>query len=182
MFSKNDIVYCDANFLIAYGAKKVKQPELQKRALILFAKILASKCRFIVSSLTFDEAWLGIKRELSPKSVQNKWKLRADELLRKVGLRFINNDVLNFSYYEVFDDLNYFTNKLLDHENFSVVQFENANNGVRNALDNLNNLKLQPRDSFHLAFAKDNRATYFLTNDSHFLKKKENIEMNIINF
>ena len=157
-FSSGDIIYCDANFLIACGAKKVKQPELKKQALILFAKILAGKCKLIASHLTFDEAWLGIKRELDPKSVKNKWKLKVDDLLQKVGLKFINTGVENFSYAEIFDDLALFTNKLLEYEKFSIVQFDDPKNGIKNALENLNNLKLKPRDSFHLAFAKNNNA------------------------
>ena len=61
--TKNDIVYCDANFLIAYGASKVKQPDIQKRAYVLFAKLLACKCKIVVSALTFDETWLGMRKD-----------------------------------------------------------------------------------------------------------------------
>ena len=180
--SENDIIYCDANFLVAYGAREVKQLDLKKRALILFAKILISKCKVIASSLTFDEAWLGIRRELGPKSKKSSWKLRIDHVLRKFGLKLINNRVSEFSYTEVFDDLNSFTNKLLGHNNFQVVQFSNSKDGVRNALQNMNEFKLKPRDSFHLALAKDNKATCFLTNDSDFCKRKDSVGINIENF
>lgn len=49
--TKDDIVYCDANFLIAYGASEVKQPELKKRAYILFAKLRIHKCKIVASTL-----------------------------------------------------------------------------------------------------------------------------------
>jgi predicted nucleic acid-binding protein len=182
IFSEDDVIYCDANFLIAYGAKKVKQPELNKRALILFARILAGKSKLIASTLTFDEVWMGIKREIDPKSVKNRWRIRVDNLLQRVGLKLMNSGVENFSYAEVFDDLNSFTNKLLNHKKFSVIQFKDPGSGVRNALNNLNSSRLKPRDAFHLAFAKDNGANCFLTNDSDFGKNKDKIGIIIENF
>lgn len=183
-FSENDVVYCDANFLIAYGARKVKQPELKKRALVLFAQVLIGKCKIIVSSLTFDEVWMGIKREIDPKSVKSRWRIKANDLLQRVGLKLMNSGVENFSYSdsEIFNDLESFTNKLLGCDNFAVVQFDNPKNGVVCALENMNNFNLKPRDSFHVAFAKNNQATYILTNDSDICKKKDKIEVNIINF
>ena len=78
-FSKNDAIYCDANFLVAYGAREVKQLDLKKRAIVLFAKILSSKCKFVASSLTFDETWLGIRRELGPKSTKKKMPIRLTQ-------------------------------------------------------------------------------------------------------
>lgn len=181
-FSKNDAIYCDANFLVAYGAREVKQLDLKKRAIVLFAKILSSKCKFVASSLTFDETWLGIRRELGPKSTKKNLRFKIGIFLEKLGLKFINNGISEYSYSEVFNDLNSFTNKLLNHENFSVVQFNDPKDGVKNALMGLNDFGLKPRDSFHLAYIKDNRITCFVTNDSDFCKKKDKIKINIENF
>ncbi|MFH1048551.1 MAG: type II toxin-antitoxin system VapC family toxin [Patescibacteria group bacterium] len=179
--TKKDVVYCDANFLVAYGSKKVKQPEIQKRARILFAQLLISGCSIIASSLTFDESWLGIRREFGHKSIISNIRFVISKLIEKVGLRLINYGVIEFSYSEIFNDLNSFTNNLLNHRNFSVVQFQDSAMGVRDALGNINKFKLRPRDSFHLAIMKDNKATYFISNDSHF-KDKNQIEIRLINF
>ncbi|MBU4082634.1 hypothetical protein KKB98_01640, partial [Patescibacteria group bacterium] len=83
---------------------------------------------------------------------------------------------------EIFDDLNFFTNRLLSHRNFLVVQFGDADNGVKNALENIKNFKWRPRDSFHLALMRDNAATDCITGDNHFIKNKNQIDINIINF
>lgn len=181
-FSKNDTVYCDANFLVAYGAREVKQLDLKKRASVLFAKILASKCKLVASSLTFDETWLGIRRELGPKSVKKNLRFKISIFLEKLGLKFINSGTSEYSYSEVFNDLHFFTNKMLDHKSFSVIQFNDPKNGVKNALMNLNDFGLKPRDSFHLAYIKDNGITCFITNDSDFCKNKDKIKINIENF
>ena len=179
---KNSIVYCDANFLVAYGAKSVKQPELKKRAYILFAQLLASGCKVIASPLTFDEAWLGMRKELGPKKISNNFHFNINKLLEKIGMRLKNSGASEFSYSEIFNDLNSFTNRLLDHKNFSVVQFNNAADGIKNALKNINHFKLKPRDSFHLAIANDNSTTHLISNDTDFIRNKDQIGMNIINF
>lgn len=179
---KNSIVYCDANFLVAYGAKSVKQPELKKRAYILFAQILANGCKIIASPLTFDEAWLGIRRELGPKKISNNFHFNINKLLEKIGMRLKNYGASEFSYSEIFNDLSSFTNRLLGHKNFSIIQFNNATDGIKNALENMNRFKLKPRDSFHLAIANDNSTTHLISNDADFIRNKDHIGVNIINF
>ena len=177
---KDSIVYCDANFLVAYGAKAAKQPEKQKRARVLFAQLLASRCKIIASPLTFDEAWLGMRRELGPKVVFGNFRFTISKLVDKVGMRLKNSGTSEFSYSEIFNDLNLFTNRLLDHKNFSVIQFNNTANGVKNALKNINYFK--PRDAFHLAIMNDNSATHLISNDSDFIRNKNRISADIINF
>lgn len=179
--TKNDIVYCDANFLVAYGSQKAKQPEIQKRARILFATLLISGCKIIASGLTFDEAWLGIRKELGPKSIINNIRFMISKLIERVGLKLINYGATEFSYSEIFNDLSSFTDKLLNHKNFTVMQFQDSAMGVRDALSNIHKFKLRPRDSFHLAIMKDNKATYFISNDGHF-KNKNQIGIRLINF
>lgn len=184
IITENSIVYCDANFLIALAEgkrKELKQPE-RKRARVLFAQLLISKCKIIVSTLTFDETWLGIRKELGPKAILNNSLFTLNKLLNRFGLRLKNYGASEFSCSEIFDDLNSFTNKLLNHKNFSVVQFNNAANGVKKALANINNLKFKPRDSFHVAIMHDNSATHFISNDSDFVRNKGQIGVNIINF
>jgi len=181
--TKNSVVYCDANFLIALACKRkgFEQPE-RKWARILFAQLLASGCKIIVSTLTFDETWLGIRKESGPKSISNNLRFTINELMKKIGVKLIDYGASEFSCAEIFDDLNFFTNRLLSHRNFLVVQFGDADNGVKNALENIKNFKWRPRDSFHLALMRDNAATDCITGDNHFIKNKNQIDINIINF
>lgn len=180
--TKNDIVYCDANFLIAYGASKVKQPDLKKRAYILFAKLLACECGIAASALTFDETWLGIRRELGPKKIYNRLRFFINKLFERIGVRLINYGASEFSYREICNDLNNFTDKLTKKDNFCIVQFNNPADGVIRALEYLRDYNLKPRDSFHLAIMKDNKISFFVSNDKHFNEIKERSGINIIRF
>lgn len=180
--TKSDIVYCDANFLIAYGANKVKQPDIKKRAYILFAELLACECKIVASALTFDETWLGIRRELGPKKISNNFRFFISKLLEKIGCKLINYGASEFSYLEIYDDLNGFTNRLIKNSNFSVIQFNNPAQGVTKTLEYLKDYNLKPRDSFHLSIMKDNNASAFISNDKHFDKIKEDLGINIIKF
>jgi predicted nucleic acid-binding protein len=179
---KDDVVYCDANFLIAYGARKVKQPDIKKRAYILFAKLLACECKIVASALTFDETWLGIRRELGPKKISNRSRFFISKLLEGIGMRLINYGAFEFSYAEIYDDLNSFTNKLMKKDNFHVVQFNNPANGVMKAIEYLRDYHLKPRDSFHLSIMKDNEVSIFISNDKDFDKTEQNIGVKIVKF
>ncbi|MBI5306120.1 type II toxin-antitoxin system VapC family toxin [Candidatus Wolfebacteria bacterium] len=184
--SKNGVVYCDANFLIAYGAKATKQPELQRQAQALFARLLISQCKICVSALTFDEAWNGIRKELGPKKVSNSIRYKLNKFIDKFGLRLANYGASEFSYREIFNDLHSFTAKFLNSNKIEVIQFNNLVSGIKNALDNLKSFSLKPRDSFHLAIMKDRGATHFISNDKDFQKVqsriKSEIGVEILNF
>src|SRR4030042_3421900 len=168
--TRNSIVYCDANFLVALSAGSVKQPELKKRACILFAKLLISGCKTIASPLTFDEMWLGIRREIGAKNILNNLRFGVNKFLN-------NKQVEYYSYTEIFPYLQDFTDELLKHRNLSIIQFNDAQKGVKNSLQNIKNFKLKPRDAFHLSYVNDNGATHFITNDGHFNGKGMDIEV-----
>lgn len=171
----NECVYCDANFLVAYGAKVVTKPEVQKSAWILFAKLLVGNCKIVASSLSFDEAWNGIRKEASSSVVKKNVQLRdmADGLLRKCGVCLVRPKQSAFSYGEVLSTLKEFTNKLLSTPAFEVVQFPTSfeKDGVTRALDNIETFKMKPRDSFHLSIAQMNDIKYIIARDSDFTKK-----------
>lgn len=177
----NGTAYLDANFLIAYSGKNIKQPLIHKRAKILFAKLLAEKKQIMVSPLVFDEAWFGIRKEVAPKKTLNKNRLFISALLNKIGLRLLNEGIINFACFEIIDRLRSFNNFLLSLENFKVVQFNNPRDGIKRALDNIKKYKLQPRDAFHLAYMQDNNVNDFITRDKKDFSNKE-LSLNIINF
>ncbi len=180
--TKDDVVYCDANFLIAYGASKVKQPDIKKRAYVLFAKLLACKCKIVVSALTFDETWLGMRKELGPKNISNRPRFFVNKLFERAGIRLINHGTSEFSYAEIYDDLNSFTNNLMRKDNFDVIQSKNPASGVMKALRYLGDYNLKPRDSFHLSIMEDNGVSIFISNDKDFDKIKQNSVINVMKF
>ncbi len=184
-------VYLDANFLIAYAGYSIKQSLLKKRAKILFAKLLIEKKEFVVSSLVFDELWYGSRKEIGPKMVKDKIKDRIKFQIGKflektnwdkIGTRLVNQCIVNFSCYEIYDSLKIFTKKLLNSENFYVVQFNDSKNGVLKALENIKEFKLRPRDAFHLAYMRDKGIKEIITNDKDFLREQENMEIKVIGY
>lgn len=181
----NTVVYCDANFLVAYGAKQVKQPEIQKRAQILFAQFLSKGCQIAASSLSFDEAWNGIRIEAGPKKIKGKARFLLNSILNKLGLRLINSGSIEFSYSDVLSDIKNFTRNLLDSPKFMVIQFPatQEKTGVTQSLDNIESFKLKPRDSFHLSIIQLNRIQHVVTRDSNdFGSRIKGSGINVISF
>jgi len=170
----NTIVYCDANFLVAYGAKQTKQPEIQKRAQILFAELLSKDCKIAASPLSFDEAWNGIRKEVGPKKIKNKIYFLLNKLLNKLGLYYKNSGVIGFSFGDVLNDIKNFTEKLIVSPKFVVIQFPTLQEkkGITQSLDNIDRLKFKPRDSFHLSIMQLNNVQYLITRDKKFEKSK----------
>jgi len=177
----NATVYCDANFLVAYGARQIKQPNIQKQAQILFAQLLNNNCTITASPLTFDETWNGIRKEVGPKEIKNKWRFLISKFLNKYGLRLTNYGGIEFSYSEIINDLKNFTENLLSSSRFEILQFpiSRTQNGVGQALDNLENFNLKPRDSFHLALMQTNNIQYMVTRDQ---KDFQRTGINVITF
>ncbi|MDO9530412.1 MAG: hypothetical protein Q7J27_14810 [Syntrophales bacterium] len=105
MIPNNAVVYCDANFLVAYGAKQVEQSDIQKRAQSLFAEFLINDCQIAASPLSFDEAWNGVRRVLGPKNIKNKARFLVNRLLNRCGLRLVNSGCEEFSYGDVLTDV-----------------------------------------------------------------------------
>lgn len=179
------VVYCDANFLVAYGARQVRQPAIQKRAQILFAQLLSSGCKIAASPLSFDEAWNGVRREAGPKKIKGTTHFLLDRVFNKLGYRRINSGYSEFSYSDVLNDIKSFTRNLLESPKFIVVQFPISREkaGVNQSLDNIGNFKLKPRDSFHLSIMQLNSMRYIITRDrSDFGDRIKQSEVNVIAF
>ena len=181
----NTTVYCDANFLVAYGAKQIKQPEIQKRSQSLFARLLINKCQIVASSLSFDEAWHGVRIEAGPKEIKNKLRFLLNVILNKFGLRLVNSGSIEFSYSDVFDDIENFTKGLMSSSKFMIIQFpvSKEKRGIIQALANMKNHKLKPRDSFHLSIMQLNNIQYLVTRDNNdFGNRIKKSGINIISF
>lgn len=168
----NTIVYCDANFLVAYGAKQTKQPAIQKRAQILFAKLLTNNCKITASPLSFDEAWNGVRKEVGPKRISNKIYFFLNKTLNKLGFYYKNSGAVEFSFGDVSNDIKNFTEKLIASPKFIVIQFPvlREKEGINQALDNVDKLKFKPRDSFHLSVMQLNGVKQIITRDKKFEK------------
>ncbi len=163
-------VYCDANFLVAYGAKETKQPETQKRAQVLFAELLSKGCRITASPLSFDEAWNGVRKEAGPKKI--------------FSLPLVNSRGVEFSYSDILSNIKSFTNNLLASPKFMVIQFPSSQEktGVNQSLNNMDSLKLKPRDSFHLSVMQLNNIQHIITRDKNFSNKIKGLGINIVPF
>ena len=140
------VVYLDANFLVDWSVRK--EPELRKRARIFLAILSRSFDFLCFSPLTIDEFWKGIKIELAGRGASY-----SDEF--------------------VFLNLKIFTEKILSHKKMRVVQLQNPQKGIGQALTILKEYALEPRDAFHLAIMRDNSINKIVTRDKDdFIKKQ----------
>lgn len=181
----NTVVYCDANFLVAYGAKQIKQPEIQKRAQILFAQLLSRGCQITASPLSFDEAWNGVRIEAGPKNIKSKARFLLNMAFNRFGLRLINSGGVEFSYDDILSDIKSFTKNLLASPKFTVMQFpiSQEKTGVNQSLDNMGMFKLKPRDSFHLSIMQSNSIQHIITRDNNdFGNRVKNSGIEVIPF
>lgn len=149
-------VYLDANFLVYWLVSKTQ--ELKKRARILLASLLAQKASLALSPLSFDEAWEGIRKELSKTSSQR----------------------LSHFHPDVYSSLEEITDKILDHSSFEVIQLQDCPKGVKTALDNIKEFQLRPRDAFHLSMMRDNNISKIVTSDEKFIKQQESMGIEVI--
>ncbi len=163
-------VYCDANFLVAYGAKQVRQPQLQKRARVLFAKLLIKGCKIAASPLSFDEAWNGIRREAGPRAIRSKPRFFINRLLDRIGVRLMNDGITEFSYSDILNEIEAFTKNLIDSSKFTVIQFPSREEakGVYCSIENMGKFGLRPRDSFHLSIMQLNDIHFIMSRDTKF--------------
>ena len=151
---KNEKIYLDANFLIYWFISK--EPELKKRARCLLAEFLVGKKELCCSTLTFDEAWYGIKKEYNQ---QNCSELSCDKN-------------------PLFEKLEKFTEAILPKVN--VIQFGDVKKGILEALSNVNKFGLRPRDAFHLAAMKNNGVNVIVTDDKDFARNKDQMIVSVV--
>jgi predicted nucleic acid-binding protein len=151
----NQAIYLDSEYLVYLTI--TQKPELKKRARILLAKFLAQKIILALSTLTFDEAWEGIRKEVSRLSPK--------------GLPHFHPKV-----YQLLENI---TERILSHPAFRIIQFQNPKQGTIKALKNIKDFHLGPRDAFHLAIMKDNGITRMVTNDQKFIEQQERMGVEV---
>ncbi len=146
-------IYLDANFFVYWFIGK--EPELKKRARLLFATFLVDKKELFSSPLAFDEAWWKIKDEYN---IQNDVHLSCSDDL-------------------IFSEIKKFTNAILSK--ISLIQLVDIRTGVTEAMSHIITFGLRPRDAFHLAIMKHNKITTIITNDNDFIKKQRLMDISV---
>lgn len=154
--TKQNSIYLDANFLIAFFADKHPDKDSSKK---LFFNLLKSNSVLFISTLTLDETWYKIwempyrekklKKEKWPsiKTFYPKIKIILDEL-KKLP------------------------------ETFRLIQFENnLEDGINNAAENIGVHGLEPRDAFHLAYMQGLHIETIITKDKKDFNKVPNIQV-----
>ena len=171
------VIYCDANFLVAIFAKDNTDITLQSKAQTLFATLVVNKCKITASPLVFDEFWHSLKKVAGIKEDRRTW---IQKLFDKIYLTKNKSRVVYYSFVDVFPSIDSATKKLLDHPKFSIIQFNDTTTGILKALSLIKTLR--PRDAFHLAIAKQNNVSHFITNDSSFSKVITNENIEVVSF
>ncbi|MDP2649668.1 MAG: type II toxin-antitoxin system VapC family toxin [bacterium] len=140
-------VYIDANFIVAYF---VFVHTSHAKAAILMAQLLSNNNTLCFSPLSLDEAFNKIYEEL---------KKSAPTSLR------------GYSHAHFFTELKNALDILLQHRQMRLRQFENnLNQGATNALDNVRDFTMRPRDAFHVAYMQDLNIKYVVSKDTGFDK------------
>jgi predicted nucleic acid-binding protein len=148
-------VYCDANFLISWHLPK---HQWHYQAGYLLATLLARRASLHVSTLAIDEAW---------------WRLLIRFYEEDHGDRTWRGDIVRedpnvLKMYE--PEIRKFTESLLDLPKLEVIDQMHSKALVIQALDNIRDHSLAPRDAFHLALARAIGVPHIVTNDVQFQK------------
>lgn len=170
---KNSKVYLDANFLVAYliPAKREKDKIYNKKAQKALAWLIVNNCKMYLSSLVFDEFWNGVKKEAGVKRVRSKLRFYINSFLQGFGIKgLMDSGVDYYAHYELYSDLTKYTDKILSFPRVKIVQFNNIINGIKQALENIKQYQMKPRDGFHLSLMQNLQIPFILTQDPKFLK------------
>ena len=154
--TKQNYIYLDANFLVAFFAAKHTDKDNSKK---LFFNLLKSNSVFFISPLTLDETWYKI------------WEIpHREKKLKKERWPSIKTFYPKIKV--ILDEL-----KKLP-EIFRLIQFENSlMAGINNAADNIGSHGLEPRDAFHLAYMQDLDIETIITKDKKDFDKVQNLHV-----
>jgi predicted nucleic acid-binding protein len=146
MSRDNNSCYLDADFLVAVF---VPNHKYFLKSTQLFADLLAEKKMLFLSCLTLDEVWYKVWVTLQEQVPKEKRKPIKDFHKRLKGI----------------------LESIQANPMMKVIQFENdLAGGCVNALENIRNYNLQPRDAFHYAYMQDSQINCIVTHDDHFVK------------
>jgi predicted nucleic acid-binding protein len=169
---KNSKVYLDANFLVAYliPAKREKDKVYNEKAQKAFAWLIVNNCKMYLSSLVFDEFWNSVRKEAGVKRIRNKLRFYISGFLQNFGIRgLIDAGVDYYTHYELYSDLRKYTGEILSFPKVKIVQFNNIIDGIKQALENIKQYQMKPRDAFHLSLMQNLQIPFILTQDPKFL-------------
>jgi len=153
---KQNCIYLDANFLIAFFADKHPDKDSSKK---LFFNLLKSNSILFISTLTLDETWYKI------------WEIPYRERKLKKE-KWPNIKTFYPKIKVILDEL-----KKLP-ETFKLIQFENSLDvGITNAAGNIGTHGLEPRDAFHLAYMQDQQIETIITKDKKDFNNVPNIQI-----
>ena len=154
--TKQNYVYLDANFLIAFFADKHADKDNSRK---LFFNLLKSNSILFISPLTLDETWYKI------------WEIpHRERKLKKEKWLSIKTFYPNIK--AILDEL-----KKLP-ETFKLIQFENSLEiGINNAAENIGVHGLEPRDAFHFAYMQDLHIETIITKDKKDFDKVPDIKV-----
>lgn len=143
MIPKNEKVYIDANFLVAY--------------------LISNHAHHIKAGNTMVEL-------LTANNVLYFSPLCLSETLNGIISEKRGNPALNPSPTSSFyPDIKNATDVLLAFPQLELKQFENnPRQGCFNAVEYMRDLNLRSHDAYHVAYARDLDINYFVTNDSDF--------------
>lgn len=143
MIPKNEKVYIDANFLVAY---LIPNHVHHIKAGTTMVGLLVARNILYFSPLCLSETLHGIIKEKRKDSA------------------FENNPTSSF-----YSDVKNATDVLLAFPQLELRQFENnLKQSCVNAVEYMRDLNMKSHDAFHVAHAKDLEINYVVTNDSSF--------------
>ena len=154
--TRQNYIYLDANFLIAFFADKHPDKDSGRK---LFFNLLKSNYVLFISPLTLDETWYKI------------WEIpHREKKLKKEKWPSVKTFYPKIKV--ILDEL-----KKLP-ETFRLIQFENnLEIGINNAAENIGIHGLEPRDAFHLAYMQDLHIETIITKDKKDFNKVPNIRV-----
>jgi len=141
-------VYIDANFPISFF---YRQHPKYSTVRDIWWELLSQNVEIYISTLTVDEFWHGLEREL--RTAQGTGQPLGPAVLTNIKVSIQNA-----------------TASILQLANIRPLPDSSVNpiNTINSALDYYTQENLGPRDSFHLALAILSNAIGFITSDSHF--------------
>lgn len=153
---KQNRIYLDANFLVAFFADKHVDKDSSRR---LFFNLLKLNSILFISVLTLDETWYKI------------WEIpHRDKKLKKKKWPSIKNFYPKIKL--IMEEIGRLP------ETFKLVQFENSfEKGINNAAENVGVHGLEPRDAFHLAYMQDLNLQTIITKDKKDFNKVSNLQV-----
>ena len=171
--SENSVVYLDANFLVAYfvSAKRKEDKIYNKKAQKIFAYLMVKKCDICLSPLVFDEFWNGVKKEADVKRIRNRLRYWVNKFVQKFGIRGLKDSgVEYYAHYEIYSQLEKYTEKLLSLPQVKLIQFVRIIDGIQQALKNIKQYQMKPRDAFHLSLMQDLKIPFVVSFDPKFIR------------